>query len=269
MTRRALGILLLTASLTAPSAARAFERSTVDGESDVYLFWRHRVVLLRPAYGSSDEIDPGAVQAAVGRSIATWNAAALGCPSDFLLVDEGAPSGLATNLTGGAPDGENRIVWRESGWPAEVDPATLALTTSVFRRSTGQLIDADVDVNAVDHAWTVQDGPGAADVENTLTHELGHLLGLAHVSDPEATMYGSSETGETLKRTLAEDDIAGLCYVYPEGMLTPGAPIPMGEPLSSGCAIGSPGRTRSSTGCSLGLAALGLILLRRRREPRR
>jgi hypothetical protein len=58
------------------------------------------------------------------------------------------------------------------------------------------------------------------DVANIATHELGHTLVLADLyggGDTEKTMYGYASAGETKKRTLHSDDIAGIRYLFPEG----------------------------------------------------
>ena len=52
------------------------------------------------------------------------------------------------------------------------------------------------------------------DLQNTLTHELGHALGLDHSSIPQATMAASSTQGETSKRALHQDDKEGHSYIY-------------------------------------------------------
>ncbi len=253
----------------AGSDARAFERSTVQGDPSTALFWRDREVGVHPVYDSSRDLRASVVHAAVARSVGTWNAAAETC-SDFRLEDRGAPTDTATNLLGGPHDGENRIVFRYEDWPDDAAPGTLALTTTVYRRSTGEILDADIDLNGRDYAWTDADDPALADtdLENTLTHELGHLLGLAHVDDPEATMYARSESGELAKRDLAEDDVAGLCFIYPAGVASPGAPYLPGRPLSSGCHV-----ARRAPRASFHPLALALVLmvgaLRRTRRARR
>lgn len=267
--------LVFAPVLGASSRGHAFERSTVDDDPTTPLWWRFRTVIVRPVYDSSDDLGDAEVRSAIERSLATWNAAAAGC-SDFRLVDGGYPTGLATNLEDGRHDGENRIRWRETEWPDEME--TLALTTSVYRRSTGQILDTDIDLNGVHHEWSATDDPAAVrtDVENTLTHELGHLLGLAHVLDPEATMFGESYPGDLAKRSLTEDDVNGLCYVYPSGERSPGAPLLESDPLTSGCSLAA---TRSVIPRWWLLVALGLAArlastsrrarrrVRRRRTP--
>jgi hypothetical protein len=48
-----------------------------------------------------------------------------------------------------------------------------------------------------------------------LTHEIGHLFGLGHSERTDATMFLSAENGEIWKRTLSQDDIDGICALYP------------------------------------------------------
>ena len=50
-----------------------------------------------------------------------------------------------------------------------------------------------------------------------LPMNLGHSLSLADLygaADSEKTMYGYSATGETKQRTLDQDDINGIIYLY-------------------------------------------------------
>ena len=55
----------------------------------------------------------------------------------------------------------------------------------------------------------------AYDVANIATHEFGHTYGLDHAnSDRFETMYPYGYTGETLKRTPANGDKAGITAVY-------------------------------------------------------
>ena len=49
-----------------------------------------------------------------------------------------------------------------------------------------------------------------------ITHELGHWLGLAHSPDPYATMYYAL-LPNGIQASLAGDDKAGVCSLYPNG----------------------------------------------------
>src|SRR5262245_40496517 len=154
-------------------SAHAFERSTVEGDPTTTLFWRFRWVIVHPAYDSSEDVPADSVRTAIAASLATWNAAAESCGSEFRLIDGGEPSGLTTNRDTRQPDLENRIRWREQEWFEDVSPDVFAITTLRYRVASGQIIDADIDVNGM-FFWTVTDVPGEAnaDIQNTLTHEL-------------------------------------------------------------------------------------------------
>ena len=60
------------------------------------------------------------------------------------------------------------------------------------------------------------------DLESLVAHELGHGVPLNHSSNSEATMWPTVNAGETKMRTLHQDDIDGITFLYPLG----GAPIP-------------------------------------------
>ena len=49
------------------------------------------------------------------------------------------------------------------------------------------------------------------------SHELGHSVGLGHVSNNLLTMFPTSFAGETLKRSLGNGDKAGLSFLHPVG----------------------------------------------------
>jgi hypothetical protein len=213
---------MLSGALAA-SPARAFERETVEGAPGIPLVWATRVIALYPAYDSSMDVPAADVETAMRAGMREWETAGEGC-TDIRFVIAGLPSGTDTNLTSGTHDGENRILFRETAWPAEAGPGVLALTTSVYRTRTGEILDSDIDINGESFFWTTTDEVGMVvnDVQNTVTHELGHLLGFAHVADADATMYGESPPGELDKRDLGGDDIAAICTVYPAMAPSPG-----------------------------------------------
>ncbi|HVE87584.1 MAG TPA: matrixin family metalloprotease, partial [Myxococcales bacterium] len=108
----------------------------------------------------------------------------------------------------------------------------------------------------------------AFDIQNTITHEVGHFLGLAHDQDPESTMYFSASPGELKKRSLDPGTAQFVCDAYPRGLPSQPCTVrplnandPM--PLSSGCSA-VPGAVLAAAAA----AAVALWLPSRRRRRR-
>mgnify|MGYP002151431953 CR=1 FL=1 len=107
------------------------------------------------------------------------------------------------------------------------------------------------------------DGPPGclADLANTLTHEVGHLLGLAHINDAASTMNPRAVTGELTKRLLDPGSKKFVCDVYPKGQASKTCFIPK---------LGIESAKLAKTGCSevpgLTMLALGAWLGRRRKR---
>ena len=226
--------------------------------------------------------DPGlgnGVFDAVSRSAQTWESQLQAC-GNLDLAETGQHS--ASRFVGYTQSGqnENLVLFRLQLCSAVVPPGdtcvaagncgnahdcwdhgstVVALTTSSYIVSTGELLDADVEMNAASATPTIVDSPPcspgaistscvANDVQNAVTHEIGHFLGLAHSPDPSSTMYTSEPLGETSKRVLDTGSKQFVCDVYPAGQ------------VSKDCAPSS-----SSSGCSSagdpGALGPGILLL--------
>ena len=86
------------------------------------------------------------------------------------------------------------IKWSGGTWAH--DPGTLALTFLRYDMGSGKIFDADILINDEQYEWAdkaaTSDANARYDLQNTLTHELGHALGLAHSAMDHATMYAST-----------------------------------------------------------------------------
>jgi len=153
----------------------------------------------------------------------------------------------------------------------------IAITTTTFSVRTGRIFDADIELNA-SKVLTAVDAPPcpatgpfsqacvAFDIQNTITHEVGHFFGLAHASNSESTMYYSAAAGELKKRALDPDTAQFVCDAYPKG--APSQPCvvrPVGnnDPLPASACSAVPGEAMVAAAAALGL--LLLPALRRRR----
>ncbi|MFJ5776186.1 matrixin family metalloprotease [Streptomyces sp. NPDC093094] len=62
--------------------------------------------------------------------------------------------------------------------------------------------------------WAIGEEPGAYDVESVALHEIGHLIGLDHSSNPAAVMF-SQLNPNSIRRSLWPDDLIGALTLYP------------------------------------------------------
>ncbi|MFO0548284.1 MAG: matrixin family metalloprotease [Polyangiaceae bacterium] len=111
--------------------------------------------------------------------------------------------------------GNANIILFNHEWPYTDATHTYALTTTTFDPDTGELLNADIELNSRDHDFTVNDESIQADLLSVLTHESGHFLGLAHSGSDEATMFAFYQDGTTDLRSLSPDDVTAICTRYP------------------------------------------------------
>lgn len=80
--------------------------------------------------------------------------------------------------------------------------------------SGGAFTDTDILFNPGLPFSTTQ-APGTFDIEGTLTHELGHAIGMDHAGPVTSTMFATAVRGSRRLRTLTADDRAFVREVYP------------------------------------------------------
>jgi hypothetical protein len=292
-----LSLSSLIASAVLPRPAQAYVRTTTSTGAPMY--W-NRTVLEIIAYVADPPmaLTEDDILRATSAAAAAWSRSALPCTSMemrmFSLPLASAPVAL---------DGTSRLTFRREQWCREpkandepcYDPFALAVTSVFARRTDGEILDADVELNGMfswgDLVRQPRPGENAQDLQNTLTHEFGHFIGLDHTCslsgegsgvDNEGravpscgraspaiqatTMFAAVIPGDIERRSLTPDDAQAVCDVYPAL-----EPVLVGE--SSGCALGGrPSRPVGAAlpaGAVLALLAFSVARLRRRGAPPR
>ena len=242
-------------------------------------------------------ITEAAARTVLMRSIATWTTVDCGGARtglDVTILPETDVCTRAAHYRGGR--NVHTIVFVADGWSTERlhDPRALAVTYVWHDPATGEILDADMELNEdtrdfhvcaldgcaelhPDPVTGLPNGPdsGDADLENTLTHEMGHYFGLAHTPESDgrdATMFAEATFGETSKRDLTDDDRAGICAIYPPGSLpsacdptpTGGLGLDCAAPSGCGCAAAGASGATGTAITSVGLALVALVWAGRR-----
>jgi hypothetical protein len=217
--RGAAALVGLAAVLATP--AHAFVRTRVQkGDfAGTSIFWPRRCIPFHLNNRGSDNAALGQIETAVRRSFAAWEQ--VDC-SDTELAWQGLTNVELVGYAQSAPN-INMVVFQEDEWPHE--SKIIALTTVTYCSApsgapcaeAGMILDADIEMNGVDFIFTATPVPGLVryDIQNTVTHEVGHFLGLDHTPVEDATMFAYAPAGERSKQSLADDDVAGLCEIAP------------------------------------------------------
>ncbi len=132
--------------------------------------------------------------------------------------------GTATPTAASQADAANTVWWDTSG---ETVGDTLAFT-STWSDDNGILVAFDIALNPA-FSWAA----GDYDLQSTVSHEIGHALGLGHSAEVDAVMFPTLTDGTTV-RELALDDEEAVRFLYPDVLFDPlacntatGAPIPL------------------------------------------
>jgi hypothetical protein len=136
----------------------------------------------------------------------------------------------------------NIIVFRDDDWPYPGTIDSYGITFVRFDANTGEIWDADVEVNSADFDISTDGKGDGADLQSILTHEFGHFLGLGHPAGghPKATMRANWDGTGIELRTLDQDDVDAMCDNYPPGRDAPRRCEPRFG-FASDCQVAVPG----------------------------
>jgi MYXO-CTERM domain-containing protein len=275
-------------AVLAPAEAAAYCRTAGCGEvvgarcepptetdCGVPLYWPTRCVGFSVQRDASVDVDLETARAVAQQAFAAWSSVA--CPT-------GAPSIVASDQGSVSCDRQeynaegknaNIIIFRDEEW-AYADMGALALTVVTYALETGEIRDADIELNGEAAVFTTSDTAVEVDLPSILTHEAGHFLGLAHTPIDGATMQLEYPPQSVVLRSLEPDDVSGICAVYPPEREAPCDAEPhngLGDecatPLDEdGCGCAVPGPAGTPPAVAAVVIALLLAAGRRSRQAR-
>ncbi len=145
------------------------------------------------------------VNSAVSVSAESWDmATSKELFNDYYTVDYFAAYGVR--------NGVNAIVFGDYG-----QSNVIGVTSVWYTRVGKQIVEFDMLLNSQFQWGDASVDPTKMDLQNILTHELGHSVGMADVytsTCSAVTMYGYSGEGDLQKRSLEQPDITGLQKMY-------------------------------------------------------
>jgi len=296
--RRVLPVLLLhVLMLLRAHVGTAYVR-TLGIKSRVPIYWAEsNCIFIRPHVTGYTPLNSDTEYAAVKRATENWNSEISDC-SYMRFIYRNPENVRFTIDRNGVND--NVVYWVYADW-AKVDsvtelelrnPCASAVTLLTYSDRSddpevGRILHARIELNADQSvkcngisspfSFATDGSAGKTDIENTLTHELGHVLGIDHNCDEQReyydaeleanvplptpvdqdgnpvplcasvasssviakqTMFVSANTGELSKRTIESDDRQAMCDIYPIAE-DPGEcnPVDLTPVESGGCHI--------------------------------
>lgn len=313
--RNFLGLAVALALSVSGASASAYVRSrTADSCSPIY--WKQSCVYIQPDSSFVPDLPSADVERIIQKSMSNWTLRTTGSYFKLHYLPASGP------LTVTYKDHLSVVIFRtgtkfcrpatDSAAQVCYDSSAAAVTTVSYINkkgdpSDGVIVDADIEMNAVNNQFVeigkplpASDGRNQTDLENTLTHELGHLLGLDHTcrlnSDPACltddqgqprqlcdviekgrilnptyqslyvtTMFAVAPQKDIEKRTPKADDIAGITAISPLAQDPNICELP-GASSSSGCSCEVGQKKPSSLASLLLIGIAGLLCFRRKRH---
>lgn len=158
--------------------------------------------------GAAAEWDDGTYSQSDNDPSTTWTGVAVNLIDDTIGTSSKGYDDLAWSSD--KLDGHNTIVFGD--YPTS---GVIAVTIIWYNRASKAIVEFDMVLDT-SFTWGIGES-GKMDLQNIVTHELGHGLGLGDVYQTAAnqeTMYGYAIEGETIKRSLYIGDQTGITKLY-------------------------------------------------------
>lgn len=275
-------------------AARAFCRSRTCGKDCTYddfncpiegeaLFWKGRCVSYSLQRDELPTVTHDELEEATDSAFRAWQEVPCFAGQAPISMTVSHPFGVTAcgRVEYNSRQANANIVVLRSTWDEDDASKVLGLTTVTYNIMTGEILDADIEINGMMPISGGHPGPGQYDLQSILTHEAGHFFGLTHspVGAEDncrdgATMCSSYDPGSEDFRTLEDDDVAGICTIYPpdrdatcdDSPLRGFSPECGLDPLKGGaCAMRWPSAEGGARAFPLAIGLLALLLRRARR----
>lgn len=206
-TLKAIQTILLIVAMAAIANAFEVKVATEVGPA-AYMKWNMSDGPIGITLNSAGSADApiGSVENAVVGAMNTWQGATGGLVTFQYM-------GQSSSAVRNSSDGINSIQWVESGWSYSSNILAITLYT-YYIQDPPYFADADIIVNGQNYKWGVNVAQNGTvnDIQQVLTHEMGHLLGLSHTSMYNASLYPYLPAA--VKHTISTDDKNGILFLY-------------------------------------------------------
>lgn len=212
-------VMMTLVLLVCACPAWASSVNMTKGNSGEIIRWKTSTVSYRLHPACSADLNTSACLAEVRKSFKAWEPPT--CSN--LKFSEGSVSyNLKLTAVGYNTNGSNEFAWIENNaWQS--GKYVLGVTSPVFYTTgskAGAIFEADIAMNGYLQTWSMSGKNYTTDVMNVAVHEIGHFFGLQHNLYPDKSKpqtMGPSADPFMGSRTPEQDDINGMCFLYPSG----------------------------------------------------
>ena len=206
----------------------------VSGATKPYVAWKTMPV----EYRISSNLKDAKIRAAIAKAFTTWGSQKCSklkfkAAADFTICADAACKTFTSPTVNYIS-----VYWfttTSSLFANTSNPKVPYMSYVYFSHdNAGGFAGVSIGVNGSFYKWGTTGAAGVLDVENEMATLIGGAIGLDDSKVVGATMYNKITFGDTTKRTLHQDDLDGLIYLYKDK----GCPSPP-SPGANGCSSGS------------------------------